>query len=103
MRIYKWVDMGQEVEIEIGADDIRLALAEAFAAVTTEDHKWIGGEVPNQNDVMKALNSIGAFLKALTDDQIDMLSEPALKICGSFLEEQSKRYSRAESLLKGEQ
>jgi hypothetical protein len=30
MKISKWVEMSEEVEIEIGADDIRVALAEAF-------------------------------------------------------------------------
>lgn len=34
MRISMWVEMSQEVEVEIGADDIRAALGEAFTRVT---------------------------------------------------------------------
>ena len=89
MKVSKWVDMGQEVDVEIGADDIRCALAEAFA-VATEDR--LGEEGPNRNDVMYALNSIGAFLKGLTDEQIALLSPAQHRIIGEFLYDQSKRF-----------
>jgi hypothetical protein len=90
MKVSKWVDMGQEVDVEIGADDIRCALAEAFAVVT-EDR--LGEEGPNRNDVTYALNSIGAFLKALTDDQIALLGKPSRKLIKEFLETQAKRFA----------
>ena len=82
--------MGQEVDVEIGADDIRCALAEAFAVVA-EDR--LGEEGPNRNDITHALNSIGAFLKALTNEQIALLTDGQRKIIGDFLWEQSKRYN----------
>ena len=33
MKVSNWVDIGQEVEIEIGLDEIRGVMAEAFANV----------------------------------------------------------------------
>ncbi len=89
MKISKWVDMGQEVEIEVGVDDVRAALAEAFDNVTQDR---LGEEGPNRSEVALTLNNIAQFLKALTDDQIAMLSPQARELTAKFLAEQSKRF-----------
>lgn len=89
MRINKWVDMGAEVEIEISVDDVRGALAECFAAVT-EDRL---GEPPNIHDVTKAFNQIGAFLNAVTDEQIALLNDKQRETIGAYLTKQAARFS----------
>lgn len=91
MKISKWVDMGQDVDIEIGVDDIRGALAEAFARVT-EDTQWLGDSPPNSNDVVLALSNIGSFLRALTDAQIAMLNSKQRATIAKFLTEQAERF-----------
>lgn len=94
MRISKWVDMGQEVEIEIGADDIRLALAEAFATTSG----GVLGEVPTKHDVTRSLNSIGAYLNAMTEEHIAKLSAGERKIIGEFLAKNAARFQHAEAI-----
>lgn len=89
MKISKWVDMGQEVEIEIGVDDIRGSLAEAFARVTNERFE----DEPTVQDVMLALNSIAQFLRALTNEQIAKMNVHQQATIAGFLDEQSKRFS----------
>ena len=89
MKVTKWVDMGQEVEVDVGVDDIRSALAEAFAAVT-EDR--LGENGPNKNDVLLALNSMAAFLNALTDGQIGLLTLGQRITVESFLTRVAARF-----------
>ncbi len=89
MKITKWVDFGQEVEVNIGADDIRAALAEAFAVVT-KDRLGEGG--PSRNDVLTALNYIGTFLGALTDEQIGLLNFQQRVIIQGFMLKASNRF-----------
>lgn len=81
MKVTKWVDMGQEVAVEIGTDDIRCALSEAFANVTEPQFE----EVPNRYDVTRAIDSMAKFLKAMTDEHIELLGEPSKKIVRDFL------------------
>jgi hypothetical protein len=89
MKVTKWVDMGQDVEISIGADDIRIALAESFDIVTRDR---LGEEGPTRFDITSALNSIGAFLNALTDEQISLLTDGQRNLVGSFLAKSSARF-----------
>lgn len=84
MKIYKWVDIGQEVEIEIGFNDVRVALAESFAQVTKGS--------PGETGMLLAFNQIAMFMKAVTVKQIGMLNVQQRKIIGDFLAEQAKRF-----------
>jgi hypothetical protein len=90
MKISKWVDMGQEVEVEICAQDIRAALSEAFSVVTCDP---LGEEGPNRNDVLIALNGMAAFLNALTEDQIATLLLGQRPIIQAFLLKAAARFA----------
>jgi hypothetical protein len=89
MKISKWVDMGQEVDIEIDFNDIRVALAEAFEPITRER---LGEEGPSCGDVGRALNSMAAFLNALTDEHIAQLTAMQRSVIGRFLADTSLRF-----------
>jgi hypothetical protein len=89
MKVTKWVDFGQEVDVDIDATDIRCALAEAFAVVTRDRFEEDG---PSRNDVLHAINNIGAFLKALTDEQIALLNEHQRSLTAEFLQVQADRF-----------
>jgi hypothetical protein len=89
VKLSKWVDMGQEVEVEIGVDDIRAALGEAFEVVTRDP---LGEEGPSRFDVIRALNMIGAFLNALTDEQIALLTDPVRRNVQTYLAKTSERF-----------
>lgn len=69
MKITKWIDMGQEVEIHISAEDIRIALSEAFSEATKDKL----GEDDNQHDILLAINSMACFLNAVEQHQIDAM------------------------------
>ncbi len=87
MKVTKWVDMGAEVTIDIGADEIRNALAEAFANTNQEFEQAV-----NVNDILSAFNCIGAFLRAFTDEQIAMLNPVQRETVGRFLMEAALRF-----------
>lgn len=91
MKIRKWVDMGQEVEVEIGADDIRSALSEAFSRVMQDR---LGEEGPTRQEVTLALNDIAIFFNALTDQQIDLLTLGQRNIVQVFLFKAAERFKR---------
>lgn len=95
MKITKWVDMGAEVTVEVSAEDIREALAEAFAA-TNQDLE----ESVNVHDVIRAFQSIGSFLNGIHDDQIAILKETQRKIIGEFLAKASVRFRDKEFYFK---
>jgi hypothetical protein len=88
MRVSKWVDMGQEVDIDIGVDDISEALSEAFANVNETPFD----ERPNAATVTRALNHIGGFLRGFKDEHLAMLTEAQRKVVGNFLLEQANRF-----------
>lgn len=71
MKVRKYVELAEEVEVNISADDIRAALAEAFEVVTRDR---LGEEGPNRNDVLMALGYIATFFNALTAEQIDTMT-----------------------------
>ena len=90
MRVEKWVDFGQNVTVNIGMDDIRAALAECFEVVTSDR---LGESGPNRADILYALASIGSFLRALTDEQIGMLTDSQKTVIHEFLREQATRFA----------
>jgi hypothetical protein len=90
VKIKKWVDMGAEVSVEVGVDDVRASLAEAFAVVT-EDR--LGEPGPNRSEIFMALNDIAIFLKAITDAQISLMIFGQLDKIQHFLLEQHNRFN----------
>ena len=90
MRVEKWVDFGQNVTVNIGMDDIRAALAECFEVITRDR---LGEDGPNKAEVLYALSSIGSFLRALTDEQIGMLTDSQKTVIHEFLREQATRFA----------
>lgn len=91
MKVSKWVDMGQEVEIEIGIEDVRIAMCEAFHVVTRDN---LGEPGPANGEVMRAFNNLATFLRAFTDEQITQLKPEPREVIAQFLNEQSKRFGR---------
>jgi hypothetical protein len=92
VKVSKWVDFGLEVDVEVGVDDIRVALAEAFANVTDDR---LGEEGPSRHDISRAINCIALFLKALTDEHIALLTQGQREIIGKFLSESAARFERS--------
>lgn len=90
MKVSKWVDFGQEVEVELSMEDVRAALNEAFYEVTREDR--LGEPGPTNGEVMMAFNNIGGFLRALTGQQIAQMKPTQREVIGKFLAEQATRY-----------
>lgn len=91
MRVSKWVDFGQEVDIEIDFRDVQSAMGEAFERAT-EDRL---GEEPSRADISRAINMVGTFLKALPDAHIAVLGSEGRKIVHDFLLEHAARFTEA--------
>ena len=89
LKVTKWIDMGADVTVDIGADDIRNALAEAFARTNQEPE-----EAVNVHDILSAFNCIGSFLRAFTDEQIAALNDKQRGIIGTFLAEAAGRFKQ---------
>jgi len=95
MKVSKWVDFGQEVEVEIGVDDVRAALAEGFH-LATEDRLGEPGPLPME--VIRAFNDMAIFLRALSDSQIALLTPAQRAVIHAFLSEQSQRFAEREGV-----
>ena len=91
MKISKWVDVGQEVDIEIGVDDIRATLQECFSTVTTDR---LGVSVPNHYEVSAAFNAMANFLNALTDEHITALSITQRDVIHNYLTRSAERFKK---------
>ena len=100
MKVSKWVDFGQEVDVEISTEDIRAALGESFGKVG-EDRvmRDLGDDQPySPHHVTSAFNSIAQFLKALRDEQIAILTDKQREIIAGFLREASERFEPVTSV-----
>lgn len=91
MRVTKWVDMGAEVEVEIGADDIGIALSEAFSAANQQLEKAV-----NIHDVLRAINNIAGFLKGISDENIGRFNDKQREFISNCLIEQGERFKQEE-------
>ena len=89
MKVSKWVDFGQDVQIDIGVEDVRSALNEAFHVVSADR---LGEPGPNRPEVSYALNDIAIFLKAMRDEHIAKLTPGVREKVAAFLMEQSVRF-----------
>jgi hypothetical protein len=95
MRIRKWVDIGQDIDIDIGLDDIRCAMAEAFQNVTQDR---LGEPGPNRAEIMMTFNDIAIFLKAVTNAQISMMTLGQIDTIHRFLTTQAERFKIPEEM-----
>ncbi len=89
MKVSKWIDFGQEVEVEITTEDICAAIGEAFSAVT-EDR--LGEPGASRGEVIRAFNVIGNFLTAVTDEHINQLLPAQRELVGKYLATAARRF-----------
>lgn len=85
MKVTAWVDVSQEVTVHIGAEDIRIALNEAFDEVKKDEESIY--------PILRAFSAIASFLIALTDEQIELLTLAQRTTIRMFLNAQVERYS----------
>jgi hypothetical protein len=87
MKVSKWVDFSQEITVEVGADDITVALSEAFYAANQEPDKAV-----NIHDILGAFQAIGSFLRGFPDQYIDRLNFAQRSAIENFLRTQADRF-----------
>ncbi|KKL45017.1 hypothetical protein LCGC14_2359870 [marine sediment metagenome] len=80
MRIDKFIDFSQEVEIELSSDDISLILRE---------------DPESLNAILSNLNSVATFLKGVPSERIGELSDWQREVIAAFLTSQANRYKEA--------
>ena len=80
MRIDKYIDFSQEVEIELSSEDIYLILEEDAESVPV---------------VLRCLNSVATFLKGVPEARIAEMTNEQKTIIRDFLSEQSGRYNQS--------
>ena len=86
MTIKKWVEFSQEVDVEIGGDEVALAFQEAWGRIDDIDG------VPNRHAIIRALGRVGTFFKALSDAQIADLNVKQRETIRKFLETEAVRW-----------
>jgi hypothetical protein len=79
VKVTKWVEMSDTIDIEISVEDIISAMRAKQNPMTAFECKEI-------------LNLCLILIKKLPDDLIEKLGEPAKKIVYDTMIEQSKRY-----------
>ncbi|HEA68602.1 MAG TPA: hypothetical protein ENI07_17525 [Desulfobacterales bacterium] len=80
MKIDKYIDFSQEIEIELSSEDIYLILSEDAESVPV---------------VLQCLNSVASFLKGVPEARIAEMTNEQKTIIRDFLSEQSGRYNRS--------
>jgi ABC-type transporter Mla subunit MlaD len=84
MKVSKWIETSQEIEIDVGADDINAALREAFATPNQKDGQ--------AHDVLRALNTVATFLNAFDTTLIDRLTFGQRLTIEKFLRNAADRF-----------
>lgn len=87
MKVSTCVNLAAEVEVDISSEDIRKALDEALRG----PHSNAGVQA-----ILSSLNRIGAFLRALSDEQIARLTFGQRSLIEKFLREQAERFKLPE-------
>ena len=84
MKILKWIEHQEEIEIDISHEDISILWREAYS------------EAPKdvEQAILSNLNSIAGFLKDIPDEVIDGFSDSTRKIVATFLKEQGQRIEK---------
>ena len=77
MRIEKYINIEQEVEIDLTSEDIQMVFSE-------------GDSVPH---ILLELNQVAGFLRGISDGKINEMVESSKMVICEFLTEQAKRYS----------
>ena len=79
MRISKWVQFDQDVEIDLSAEDIQ--------TIFDNDESSLAY-------VLYGLNNVACFLKGVSDQKIGEMSEAQRKEVVNFLSTQAERYNQ---------
>lgn len=77
MKIVKYVTLDAEVEVHVSIDDVTAAIAEEADAVP---------------GVMRGLNNVALFLKAIPDQMVAEMNDSQKALVKSFLTEQAARF-----------
>lgn len=78
MRIRKFIDIQQEIEIDLSAEDIMLVLDR---------------DGDSERHMLRCLNEVACFLNAISDKQIKSMNASQKKAIHEFLFSQSMRYA----------
>jgi hypothetical protein len=78
MKISKWIQVEQEVEVEVSAEDIASAFAE---------------DPYTSRQALVAINNFAQVLKGLTPDMIEDMGAPARTTIAAFFTEQAARFN----------
>lgn len=76
MKVYKWIETSQEVEIDISSEDVHAIFTEPTASI---------------REVLYQFNCIAAFLNGLPDKRIAEMNKKQREVVSKFLIEQSER------------
>ena len=77
MRIEKWINIDQAVEIDLSSEDIQLIFSGDRDATTA---------------IMSGINSIACFMKGIPDEKISEMPPKTKEVIFNFLLEQAGRY-----------
>lgn len=79
MKIKKWIEYSDEVDVYVSAEDIACAF-EGFEGDTAQVALW-------------GINNLSSFLKGIPDKLIKDMSDDQRKLVKEFLTNQANRYS----------
>ena len=93
IKVSAWVDLGsKEIEFNLDAKDIRIALSEAFANCDPKNYLH-DDDGPNIHTVNAALNSIACFLNGMDDSMIAKITPKARETVAIYLRKAAERFN----------
>ena len=84
MKVTKWVEFSQEVEISLGVEDLHGLLAESLVSDRQETLR----------EVLHGMNAVLSFLRAVGDDQIAAMLPVHRQLVATVLAEQIVRFQK---------
>jgi len=85
MKINKWINIEQEVELDINAEDL--------STILLEEDSGRFAEVNGFNVALNLLGRVASVLRGIPDTLIKKMNESQLETISEFLTKQTKRYS----------
>lgn len=86
MKVSTYLDLSQEVEVEINAEQISVALSECLARAKSEN------SVSHMAPAMRGFAAIVSFLAGFSDEMIAWLTDDQRRIIAMALQTQAGRF-----------
>ena len=78
MKVYKYIEISQEVEIDLSSEDIKTIF---------------DSDGDSLDDILRGLNGLACFLRGVSESKIAEMTQGQREVVGKFLSIEAERYN----------